>query len=528
MKRFIVIGAILILFAGGYLAYNYFNTIQSAQAGTELETVKAEMGSLITTTDATGTVRANQSASLSWETSGTVGVVELEVGDQVTTGQVLATLERSSLPQQHILAQVDLIEAQKALDDLLHSQTQQAQANKAVEEAQHALEKSLNPELTQANALETLANAEKAVEDAQMRMEILTKPPSQATINLAYDKMQLAEKALNDLREEFDRMQRKLKGFPGYEKMIKNMQLAEAKEQLKYEETVENYERLLRPPDPQDVAVAEAELATAQAHLKEAQREWERAKDGPNQADITLLEAQLDDAKREMERLSDGPDPDDIAAAKARVAAAQATLDQVYITAPFDGILTEVISQPGDQVNPGTLAFRIDDLSHLLVDLEVSEVDINQVEVGQQVILTFDAILAKEYHGQVTEVAMTGSEQQGVVNFKVTVELTDPDEDVKPGMTSAVSIVTTQIEKVLLVPNRAVRVVDGERVVYVLSEDGEMQPIPITLGASSDTHSQIIGGDLQPGNMIVLNPPSQTLNAGPGSGAGSGIFGGGN
>ncbi len=116
--------------------------------------------------------------------------------------------------------------------------------------------------------------------------------------------------------------------------------------------------------------------------------------------------------------------------------------------------------------------------------------------------------MANEYHGQVTEVAMTGTEQQGVVSFNVTVELTDPDSDVKPGMTSAVSIITTQLEEALLVPNRAVRVVDRKRVVYVLSEDGELQPIPITLGASSDTHSQVIDGNLRPGDLIVLNPPS--------------------
>ena len=149
-----------------------------------------------------------------------------------------------------------------------------------------------------------------------------------------------------------------------------------------------------------------------------------------------MLEAQLDDAQREWERLKDGPDPADIAAAQARVAAAQATLDQASLVAPFAGTITSVESKPGDQVNPGTPAFRLDDLSHLWVDVEVSEVDINQVEVGQPASLTFDAILAKEYNGEVVEVSPVGTEIAGVVNFKVTVELTDADEDVRPGMTA--------------------------------------------------------------------------------------------
>jgi HlyD family secretion protein len=89
------------------------------------------------------------------------------------------------------------------------------------------------------------------------------------------------------------------------------------------------------------------------------------------------------------------------------------------------------------------------------VDVGISEIDINLVEVGQPVILTFDGILAKEYHGKVVEVSPVGSTNLGVVNFKVTVELTDADADVHPGMTAAVEIVVSQIDEALLLPNRA-------------------------------------------------------------------------
>ncbi len=69
----------------------------------------------------------------------------------------------------------------------------------------------------------------------------------------------------------------------------------------------------------------------------------------------------------------------------------------------------------------GQTAFRLDDLSRLLVDVSVSEVDINSVAVDQPVTLTFDAILGKIYNGKVVEVAQVGTSDQGVVNFKVTV-----------------------------------------------------------------------------------------------------------
>jgi HlyD family secretion protein len=73
-------------------------------------------------------------------------------------------------------------------------------------------------------------------------------------------------------------------------------------------------------------------------------------------------------------------------------------------------------------------------------------------------------------------------------------------------MTAAVDIVVTELQDVLLVPNRSVRVQDGQRVVYVM-RDGRLAQIKVTLGASSDSYSQILEGDLQVGDLIVLNPP---------------------
>ena len=113
-----------------------------------------------------------------------------------------------------------------------------------------------------------------------------------------------------------------------------------------------------------------------------------------------------------------------------------------------------------------------------------------------------------------SEVALVGSSDQGVVDFTVTVELTDTDQAVKPGMTAAVNMVVEQLQDVLLVPNRAVRVLEGQRVVYVL-RNGAPEPVEITLGASSETASQVLEGDLKAGDPIVLNPPTVFEQNGP-------------
>jgi HlyD family secretion protein len=80
-------------------------------------------------------------------------------------------------------------------------------------------------------------------------------------------------------------------------------------------------------------------------------------------------------------------------------------------------------------------------------------------------------------------------------------------------MTAAVKIIVDQLAGVLLVPNRAVRVKDGKRVVYLL-RNNTAAPVEVTLGASSDSDSQVLQGDLKVGDLIVLNPPTVFSNTG--------------
>jgi len=94
-----------------------------------------------------------------------------------------------------------------------------------------------------------------------------------------------------------------------------------------------------------------------------------------------------------------------------------------------------------------------------------------------------------------------------VVNFTVTVRITDADEQVKPGMTAAVNITVKELKDQILIPNRAVRLVDGQRVVYVL-EGGLPVMVEVRLGSSSDTMSVLADGDIQEGDAIILNPPA--------------------
>lgn len=516
MKKWIwIIGVVLV----GVIAFGVFSGLgiaKDAQAGLEgIETIEVTMDTLTASIGATGRVRANQSAILTWDISGEVEEINVQVGDVVTDGQILASLEQTSLGQNVILAQADLVSAQQALDELINSRNQRARALLALEEAQDALEEALNPDpLNIVQAEQAIVDAEKVVENAQRDLLYLSSTASQAVIDAAKSEVVLARDALQKAKDKYEPYADK----PEDNLVRANLQSQLAAAQQTYDAKVRELNALLSTGSELDVAVAEAKLATAQAEYLQAQDEYDRLINGPSEGEIALLESDLEDAEREWERLKDGPDPDDVLAAKARVAAAEAILAQTVITAPFDGVVTMIDSKAGDQVSPGVVGFRVDDLSHLLVDLEVSEIDINQIQEGQAVEMTFDAIFSQVYNGEVLEVAMVGSEKSGVVIYEVTIELMDADEAVKPGMTAAVDIVTTELADVILVPNKSVRVDDGQKVVYLVSGGStpEFIPIPVTLGASSNTYSQVIAGDLQVGDLILYNPTSDLLSSASG------------
>lgn len=454
----VVIAAVLV---GGYLVIRNMQQNKAAAAA-DYQTEIIQRGSLTAQVGATGTVRANQTALLTWKISGRIDEINVQLDEVVQAGDTLASLQTSSLPQSIILAQPDLVTARRSLETLLNSTTAQAQAQLA------------------------LVNAQENLEDAQDKYDWKADPrATQSQVENADANLVIAKSQLENAQKYFDMVKDRASDDPVY---------AQALLQLNNAQTA---------------------VDNAQANLN-----WVNGTTRPDataaEAELTLAEAKLADAQREWDRLKDGPDPDDVAAAQARIDALQATLDQVNLKAPFGGTITDIQSKPGDEVNPGTTTFRMDDLTRLLVDVQITEVDINRISVDQSASLTFDAIPNTQYEGKVIEVSRVGVVTQGLVNFTVTIELTNPDEAVLPGMTAAVNITTEQIDDTLLVPNRAVRLRNGERVVYLL-KNGISTPVTIELGATSDNFSQIKSGEIMEGDTIILNP-SATFDFGPGSG----------
>lgn len=451
-KYWIIAGVILLV------AISVFACQSNTANGTTYQTTPATRGKLTAWVGATGTVRAAQSATLVWQTGGRVETVNVAIGDSVTTDKILASLAQASLSQEIVLAEADRVTAQQNLDNLKQSN------------------------ITIAQGMQKLSDAKQSVKDIQDKLDFYERTSSEG---------RGSAELLKDIQEQIDK----------------------SKAQLKFMEWIGNKYYKNTGDDLRRKAEFNISLTGSRQNVTDliTRYNWFAGKPSEifmeqTQADLKLAQAQQDDAQRELDRLNNGNMVDDINAAKARLAAALSTQNLAKIIAPFNGTVTQAQPQAGDRVSQGDVAFQVDDLSQLMIDLQISEVDINSVTVGQAVTVTFDAVQSKTYNGIVTKVDLSGHKNQGAVDFTTTVTLIDADELVKPGMTAAVTITVKEVSDALLVSNRSVRVVNGQRVVYILKND---QPVAVNvrLGAVADANSEVVGGDLQEGDLIILNPP---------------------
>jgi HlyD family secretion protein len=506
-----LIPAVLLLAAGGYFVINRFQR-QAAQVAANLQTVKLERGTISAVVDATGTARTNQSAQIFWQTSGKVNEVKVKSGDRVSANDVLALLEPTSMNANIIQAQADLGSAQQALEDLMNSTSQQAQALQDMQDAQTALDNyNHNFPATQAKAQADLLTAQTNLKTMTDRRNALNYArASQGDIDAAEASYNMAQIAVDNAQKAYNQIDYLKPSDPRLAAALVN--LSDAKKKRDAALAILNW--YTGNPTEEDFSEADANLGQAKATLAQAQDAWNKVKDGPDATQLALLNARLTDAQRKYEKVKDGPSETEIQSAKARIVADQATLSVGQLVAPFDGTISEVDVMVGDLVQPGDLGYQIDDKSSQYVDLQISEVDINKVELGQPAILTFDGVAGKQYNGQVERIGMVGKVNAGAVDYIVSVKLTDVDSQVRQGMTVSASIIVGEKRDVLLVPSIAIRTENNQSVIDVLRA-GKVTPVVIKSGLVSDTQTEIVSGDVKAGDEVVVTQATSTLPFGP-------------
>jgi len=413
---------------------------------------------------ATGVVVPAREALLSVSAGGNVTDLFVEQGDPVNTGELLVKLEGSEAQVAAVsAAESELLNAQIALEALYKdTDLLAAESLKSAEAAEKALEDLTNNELQQAQARQAVAEAQKSVDVAERKLAIVTKPATQMVIEEARGNLKLAEKKHEETLDQIDDLQWQYKKYSSNKTLpaeiranilteikqaLKGLEVQRSQEQRNLEISRSRLNELLAPPDPVDVQVAEAELATAQALLNDAEKELERIMDGPQPGEVALLEAQINKGRQDFEIYSNGPDPQDIALAEARIKnaesqleAARAMIADQQLLAPFDGVITAIHINPGEWIAPGSPVLQVGDLNHLHVETtDLSEFDVAKLEIGDPAVITFDSLPDVIIQGSVASIAPKAEDGSGV-NYPVVIELEEIPATLRWGMTAFVDI----------------------------------------------------------------------------------------
>jgi len=221
--------------------------------------------------------------------------------------------------------------------------------------------------------------------------------------------------------------------------------------------------------------------------------------------DLALKMSALEDAQREFDRLKDGPDADDVSAAQAKVDAAQATVNSLYIIAPFAGQVLSVDHRAGDTVSAGELSVNLADLNQLYVETQVDESDVANVKLGNQAEVTLDAVSGVTLTGEVSAINPVGEVISGLVKYNVRIDL-DKVEDgmfLPLGTTANVVIQTKPASATLAAPIAAIQNDSAGEYVWVIQSDNTTKRVDVVSGSIIGDLVVVTGG-LQEGDRLQL------------------------
>lgn len=288
--------------------------------------------------------------------------------------------------------------------------------------------------------------------------------------------------------------------------------------------------------DELDNAVAEAQraVAAAQEDLKNAQAALAAAQAAPT-SDVDGATASTD--------ATANANASAVSSAQRNLASAQATLDQANakaaertVKAPSSGSIVELNAKVGATVTGGMVmgegdtsggkqCMQIADLSKMKVTVQVGEKDIAKIAVGQSANVTYPAFPDIVSQGTVTAIASVANSDAangggGSVTFNVDILIEAPDARLKPGMTAEVSVVTEQLDDVVMVPTMALMTEDGEHYYVNLANDDEgkeTRRVKVTVVTQNDNDAVVgktqVKRDDQ-GNEINPNVPVTKLRDG--------------
>ncbi len=461
---YFAVGAALLLLLG-----------MSACTGGSQDTVSqspyiVERGDLVLGVTGSGKIETSREARLTFGSGGKVAEILVKEGDRVVTDTVLARLDTRplelSLNQSNMSltqAEVDVYQAKLAWQN---SEYELENTRGSLDSLQLAL---LNAQIARDSAQVALETGISAVDLSALLAQL-----NRATAWYEYAEKMVEETGTNEWLLIMDR----------------------AKEALDIAQT--NYDNALSGYDSNQVSLKKKQLQAAEISVELAQKNIDDL-----DKTIELQELQVAGAERSIEQAEQAVD-----LARQAVIDAQRQLDEATITAPFDGVVAQVWAEEGDIVPSPSMSpqpiVRIINPDFLELLIDVDEIDIPLISLGQAVTVEVDALPDKTFSGKITSIYPVPSEVGGIVLYTVRIGLDSPgNSGIKVGMSASADIVAEEHQNVIIVPSRAITRNDqGQPIVKVQTDEG-IQERPVEIGLDDGLRAEITSG-LSEGETVIV------------------------
>jgi HlyD family secretion protein len=495
-----VIALIVILLLGFWI----YKKASSTSGETSYAIAAVEKGTIISSVSGTGQVSASNQVDLKAKVSGDIVAIAVKSGQKVKKGTLIAQIDSGDMQKSLRDAELSLQSSKLSLEKAL-IQNSEANRNsdlqKAYEDGFTAVSDAFLDFPTVLTGLEDVLNDDSLSNNAVIGMGKTAASYLNQAEKTYYDANDSFQEARNSFRlidrnssdveisETITKTYNAVKKLTDALKSTKNLAdyLAEEKDDSSSFASVQNS--------------LSQYISTMSAHLSNLYSAGQDIKTGKE--DFSTTDLDLESSRISVQQKEN------------TLQDLREELSDYYVRAPFDGTVADIAIEKSDSVNSGTIISTFITESKI-AEIPFNEVDIAQIESGQKVVLTFDAITDLTISGEVAEVDSVGTVSSGVVNYDVKINFDTQDSRIKPGMSVTADITTNTAKDVLVAPSSAVKTKNGKSYIEVFDKnlvDIEKTQGTVTglvpekrnvkVGLSDDTRTEIVSG-ISEGEIIVV------------------------
>ncbi len=490
----------LIVIILALISYKSFSSNSSAETIITLEPT-----TFVQEVSVTGKVQASNNVDMGFETTGRISQVNVKVGDKVTKGTLLVSLANGD-------SYGSVLQRQANLDDLLNGSRPEdiAIAEADLQSAQSSFGQNFQ-------ALVDKIKESYSVADDAVRTkadQFYTNPRSVNPQIISFN-----NNSGNNVTLQNELAMKKVKVNEGLSKLGTDTSLLTVDNfDSKYLLETRNSLSLVRGllDDLSVIASSvEVSLSTPQAVIENYKTAILSARASLNAivASLTLAEQNYNTSKSNIEKSKQqlllkkaGSTAEEIKSARAQLQSAQAILAKTLIVAPFDGIVTKMDAKEGESTVLGTTYTSMISAANFEVESYVSESDIAKVKVGQPARITLDTY-GKDviFPATVYEVDPAETIVDGVTTYKIKLSFNQTDERIKSGMTANITIETSNKPSTFVIPQEALFLVSGEKMVTVDQGGNRLNRKVETGGLNASGEIEIVSGLVAGERIVVKN-----------------------